>query len=74
MQRENHGTIVVHEFSYSAYTLWYGSYCTYGIAPSSQSSLNLPPWSSRILHGVDTLSLEGRSRVLGKMMYRIALY
>ena len=38
-ERENHGTMILHGVSYSAYTLWYGSYCTYGIAPSSQSCL-----------------------------------
>ena len=38
-QRENHGTMILHGISYSAYTLRYRSYCMYGIAPSSQSSM-----------------------------------
>ena len=38
-QRENHGTMLYHRVSYSAYILRYGPYCTFGIAPSSQSSL-----------------------------------
>ena len=38
-RRENHGTMILQGVSYSSYTLRYGSYCTYGIAPSSQSSL-----------------------------------
>ena len=38
-QRENHGTMVLHGVSYSAYTLRYGSYCKYVIVPSSQCSL-----------------------------------
>ena len=39
-QGENHETMILREFSYSAYTLRYESYCRYGIAPSSQSFLN----------------------------------
>ena len=37
VRRENHGTMILHGVSYSAYTLRYGSYCRYEIAPSSQS-------------------------------------
>ena len=33
--------MILHGVSYSAYTLWYGSYCRYRIAPSSQSSFDL---------------------------------
>ena len=40
-QGENHGTVILRRVSYSAYTLWYGSYCRYGTAPSSQSSFDL---------------------------------
>ena len=40
-RRENHGTMVLHGASYSAYTLRYGAYCRYEIAPSSQSFLGL---------------------------------
>ena len=36
-QRENHGTMILHGVSYSAYALRYGSYCRYEIAPSNQS-------------------------------------
>ena len=38
-QRENHGTMILRGVSYSTYTLRYEPYNTYGIAPSSQSSL-----------------------------------
>ena len=38
-QRENHGTMILQRVSFFAYTYRYGSYCTYGIVPSSQSSL-----------------------------------
>ena len=37
--RMNHGTMILHRVSYSAYTLRHGSYYTYGIAPSSQPSM-----------------------------------
>ena len=38
---ENHGTMILYGVSYSAYTLRYGSYCAYRIAPSSQSPSDL---------------------------------
>ena len=37
-QRENAGPMILHGVSYSAYTRRYGSYLTYEIATSSQSS------------------------------------
>ena len=40
-QGENHGTMILHGVSYSAYTLRYGAHCRCGIAPSSQSSFDL---------------------------------
>ena len=40
--RENHGTIILIGVSYSTYTLRYGPYCRYGIAPFSQSSPTFP--------------------------------
>ena len=40
-QKKNRGTMTLRGVGYSAYTLRYGSYCTYEIAPSSQSSLTL---------------------------------
>ena len=39
-RRENRGTMVLHGISYSVYTIRYGSYCRYEIAPCSQSFLN----------------------------------
>ena len=38
-QRETRRTMILDGFSYSAYTPWYGLYCTYGTSPSSQSSM-----------------------------------